>query len=43
MQGKFDAGWDTYREETFARQKQLGVISGRREADAAPQGNPGLG
>lgn len=24
--GKFDAGWDAYREETFARQKQLGVI-----------------
>jgi len=24
--GKFDAGWDKYREETFARQKQLGVI-----------------
>ncbi|MCP8941006.1 sulfatase-like hydrolase/transferase [Alsobacter sp. SYSU M60028] len=24
--GKFDAGWDRYREETFARQKQLGVI-----------------
>jgi len=25
-QGKFDTGWDTYREETFARQKALGVI-----------------
>lgn len=24
--GKFDQGWDKYREETFARQKQLGVI-----------------
>ena len=24
--GKFDAGWDTLREETIARQKQLGVI-----------------
>ena len=24
--GKFDAGWDKYREETFARQKQLGVV-----------------
>ena len=24
--GKFDAGWDQLREETFARQKQLGVI-----------------
>lgn len=25
-QGKFDAGWDQLREETFARQKKLGVI-----------------
>jgi len=24
--GKFDAGWDVYREKVFARQKQLGVI-----------------
>ena len=24
--GKFDGGWDTYREETFERQKKLGVI-----------------
>jgi arylsulfatase A-like enzyme len=24
--GKFDSGWDAYREETFARQKRLGVI-----------------
>ncbi len=24
--GKFDAGWDKYREETFARQKALGVV-----------------
>ncbi len=24
--GKFDAGWDKYREETFERQKKLGVI-----------------
>jgi arylsulfatase A-like enzyme len=24
--GKFDKGWDKLREETFARQKQLGVI-----------------
>ena len=25
-QGKFDGGWDQLREETFARQKELGVI-----------------
>ena len=24
--GKFDEGWDALREETFARQKELGVI-----------------
>ena len=24
--GKFDQGWDKFREETFARQKKLGVI-----------------
>jgi arylsulfatase A-like enzyme len=24
--GKFDGGWDSYRERTFARQKQLGII-----------------
>jgi arylsulfatase A-like enzyme len=24
--GKFDAGWDTFREEVFARQKKLGII-----------------
>ncbi|MEE3062917.1 MAG: arylsulfatase [Actinomycetota bacterium] len=26
FRGQFDQGWDTLREETFARQKQLGVI-----------------
>ncbi len=24
--GKFDGGWDTYREETLERQKQLGIV-----------------
>ena len=24
--GKFDDGWDAYREKTFARQKELGII-----------------
>jgi arylsulfatase A-like enzyme len=24
--GRFDAGWDAYREEVFARQKELGVV-----------------
>lgn len=26
FKGKFDAGWDQYREKAFARQKQLGII-----------------
>ena len=26
FKGKFDTGWDAYREQTFARQQQLGVI-----------------
>jgi arylsulfatase A-like enzyme len=35
--GKFDAGWDVYREETFARQKELGVIP---ENAVLPPRNP---
>lgn len=34
--GKFDAGWDRVREETFARQKQLGVIPADAELTARP-------
>ena len=41
--GKFAHGWDKQREITFKRQKELGVIARRCRADAAPQGNPGLG
>jgi arylsulfatase A-like enzyme len=26
FKGKFDAGWDVYREQAFARQKELGVV-----------------
>ena len=32
--GKFDAGWDKLREETFARQKKLGVIPQSAELTA---------
>lgn len=32
--GRFDAGWDTLREETFARQKDLGVIPPEAELTA---------
>ena len=41
--GKFDQGWDKLREETFARQKKLGVIPADCQLTAAPQGDPGLG
>ena len=37
--GKFDQGWDKLREETFARQKKLGVIPAGLPAHAAPQGD----
>ena len=41
--GKFDQGWDKLREETFARQKKLGVIPPDAELTEAPRGDPGLG
>ncbi|HET9201088.1 MAG TPA: arylsulfatase, partial [Dehalococcoidia bacterium] len=34
--GKFDQGWDRLREETFARQKELGVIAADAELTARP-------
>jgi arylsulfatase A-like enzyme len=34
--GKFDQGWDKVREETFARQKKLGVIPEDAELTARP-------
>ena len=34
--GRFDAGWDAIREETFARQKELGVIPAEAELTARP-------
>jgi arylsulfatase A-like enzyme len=34
--GKFDQGWDRLREETFARQKDLGVIPADAELTARP-------
>jgi arylsulfatase A-like enzyme len=35
FKGRFDAGWDQYREETFARQKQMGIIP--QNAKLAPK------
>ncbi|MGC3968167.1 MAG: arylsulfatase [Pirellulales bacterium] len=34
--GKFDQGWDSYREETFARQKKLGVVPPDAELTKRP-------
>ena len=41
--GRFDQGWDALREETFARQKELGVIPPEAELTAATRGDPRLG
>jgi arylsulfatase len=38
--GKFDAGWDKLREETFARQKKLGVIPADCQLTARPKDVP---
>jgi arylsulfatase len=38
--GKFDQGWDAIREETFARQKDLGVIPKDAELTARPKEIP---
>jgi arylsulfatase A-like enzyme len=38
--GKFDAGWDQIRLETFERQKKLGVIPANAELTPRPEGLP---
>jgi len=38
--GKFDMGWDKYREETFARQKKLGVVPANAKLTARPKELP---
>ena len=38
--GRFDSGWDKYREETFARQKKLGVIPADAKLTPRPAGLP---
>src|SRR5262249_20656208 len=38
--GKFDQGWDKLRQESFARQKQLGVIPATAELTPRPQELP---
>jgi arylsulfatase len=39
-EGKFDQGWDKLREETFARQKKLGVIPDDCQLTARSEGIP---
>ncbi|MFO7571717.1 MAG: arylsulfatase [Gaiellaceae bacterium] len=34
--GRFDAGWDVYREEVFARQKELGIVPADAELTERP-------
>jgi arylsulfatase len=38
--GRFDGGWDRYREETFERQKQLGVIPSDTKLTQRPDAMP---
>lgn len=40
FKGKFDEGWDNYREETFARQKKLGVVPQDAELTVRSAGLP---
>ena len=39
--GRFDAGWDAYRDETFVRQKQLGIIPQNTKLTPRPAEIPG--
>ena len=41
-EGKFDDGWDAYREKTFARQKELGIVPQRRRTLAPRSRRAGL-
>lgn len=40
FRGKFDQGWDKMREETFARQKELGIIPADAALAERPRGLP---
>mgnify|MGYP000165094174 CR=1 FL=1 len=40
FKGKFDQGWDKYREETFERQKKLGVIPADTKLTTRSKGLP---
>ncbi|MGY3080795.1 arylsulfatase A-like enzyme [Bradyrhizobium sp. LM6.10] len=43
FKGKFDMGWDKLREQTLARQIELGIATRRHQARSETQGHPGLG
>jgi arylsulfatase len=40
FKGKFDQGWDKVREETFARQKQMGIIPANAKLTERSEGIP---
>jgi arylsulfatase A-like enzyme len=40
FEGKFDGGWDKYREETLARQKKLGVVPKNTKLTVRSKGLP---
>ncbi len=40
FEGQFDGGWDTYREETFRRQKELGIIPADAKLTKRPASLP---
>ncbi len=40
FEGKFDSGWDVYREETFKRQKNMGIIPANTKLTKRPDSLP---
>jgi arylsulfatase A-like enzyme len=40
FKGKYDSGWDDYREQTFERQKKMGIIPQSAELTARPESMP---
>ncbi|SHM05124.1 arylsulfatase [Roseibium suaedae] len=40
FKGKFDMGWDVYREQTFERQKERGIIPANTELTSRPSSLP---
>lgn len=40
FKGKFDMGWDAYREQTFKRQKEMGIVPANAELTPRPASLP---